>query len=51
MENYMWEKLVKIILNEVDELLARLEDYTHGEDGDDITDMRSKISKTLKELN
>lgn len=34
-------------LGEVGDLLSRLEDYTHGRDGVDITTARLNISKTL----
>jgi len=40
------------IANDIDEILTRLEDYTHGKDGDDITrcrgyiiDLRAKLKK------
>ena len=32
------------LLNEIDELLCHLEDFTHGKDGDAITKLRHKIS-------
>lgn len=35
------------ILEEVDELLARFEDFTHGKDGEDITKLRKKIGKLI----
>lgn len=35
------------ILEEVDELLARFEDFTHGKDGEDITKLRRKIGKLI----
>lgn len=38
----------KELLNEVDDLLVRLEDYTHGEDGRDVTKIRNKISLFMK---
>jgi hypothetical protein len=35
------------ILEEIDELLARFEDFTHGKDGEDITKLRGKIQRLL----
>ncbi len=37
------------LLTEIDDLLSRLEDYTHGKDGDDITKMRGKIIEAQKQ--
>jgi len=39
---------MKELLNEIDELLTRLEDFTHGKDGEDITKIRGKIQEQLK---
>lgn len=36
---------MKELLTEIDELLAHLEDFTHGQDGEDITRLRHKIAK------
>ena len=36
------------LLIDIDELLARLEDYTHGKDGEDITKMRNRIANVIK---
>lgn len=41
---------MKELLNEIDELLARLEDFTHGKDGEDITKTRAKIQKELGQV-
>ena len=38
-------------LNEVDEILAYLEDFMHGKDGADITHARKLIEQTITELN
>jgi len=38
----------KSLLNDIDELLCHLEDFTHGKDGDDITKMRKRIIDFLK---
>lgn len=35
----------KAILEEIDDLLARFEDFTHGKDGEEITKLRGKINK------
>lgn len=37
------------LLEEIDDLLARFEDFTHGKDGDDITKMRKKIRDSINE--
>lgn len=37
------EKPLRELLEEIDQLLTRLEDYTHGEDGKQITILRGKI--------
>lgn len=37
----------KAILEEIDELLARFEDFTHGKDGEEITKLRGKINRLL----
>ena len=39
----------KNLLLEIDDLLAHLEDFTHGKDGDDITEMRYKINQALED--
>lgn len=39
------------LLNEIDELLAHFEDFTHGKDGEDITKMRGKIASALRQYN
>jgi hypothetical protein len=39
------------LLNEIDELLARFEDFTHEKDGEDITKMRGKIALALRQYN
>lgn len=39
---------MKELLNEIDELLTRLEDFTHGKDGEDITKTRAKIAEALR---
>lgn len=33
----------KELLEDIDTLLARLEDFTHGRDGDEITSLRKKL--------
>lgn len=38
---------MKELLNEIDELLSRFEDFTHGEDGENITKLRGKIELAL----
>lgn len=38
---------MKELLNEIDELLTHLENYVHGKDGNDITEMRYKIRQAL----
>lgn len=38
---------MKELLNEIDELLTHLENYIHGKDGKDITEMRYKIRQAL----
>lgn len=38
------------LLFDIDELLARLEDYTHGSDGEDITRMRRRINDKLDKI-
>lgn len=40
---------MKALLNEIDDLLAHFEDFTHGKDGENITKIRGKISKVLSE--
>ncbi len=35
---------MKTLLNEIDDLLAHIEDYTHGAVGEEITKMRHKIA-------
>lgn len=45
------KKAMKELLNEIDELLAHFEDFTHGKDGKDITKMRGKIAMTLRQCN
>lgn len=37
------------LLNEIDELLTRLEDFTHGKEGEDITKIRGKIAEALRQ--
>lgn len=39
------------LLNEIDELLAHFEDFTHGKDGEDITKMRGRIALALRQYN
>ena len=39
------------LLNEIDELLAHFEDFTHGKDGEDITKMRCRIAIALRQYN
>lgn len=39
------------LLNDIDELLAKLEDFTHGEDGMEITRMRGRIANELNSYN
>lgn len=41
---------MKELLQEIDELLAHLEDFTHGKDGKAITEMRYKIQDHLKSV-
>lgn len=41
---------MKKLLDDIDDLLARLEDFTHGEDGMDITRMRKRISLAAYQL-
>ena len=40
---------MKKLLNEIDELLCHLENFTHGKDGNDITEMRYKIREALRQ--
>jgi hypothetical protein len=40
---------MKKLLEEIDDLLTRLENYINGKDGDDITEMRYKIREALKQ--
>ena len=40
---------MKKLLNEIDELLTHLENFTHGKDGDWITETRYKIQKALRQ--
>lgn len=40
-------KEAKELLNNTDDLLTRLEDYTHGKDGESITELRASINKFL----
>lgn len=35
----------KELINDIDDLLARFEDFTHGKDGDEITQIRKRISQ------
>lgn len=39
------------LLNEIDALLTRFEDFTHKKDGEDITKMRGKIALALRQYN
>lgn len=48
LEYFEKQKSSPEILEEVDELLARLEDFTHGKNGEDITKLRGKIQRLLK---
>jgi len=41
---------MKELLEEVDELLAHLEDFTHGEDGERITDLRFKVLEAIRKI-
>lgn len=41
---------IKELLEELDTLLSRLEDYTHGNDGKEITIMRGKIIDQQKTM-
>jgi len=36
---------MKELFEQIDELLSRLEDFTHGQDGEEITRLRGKIAK------
>lgn len=38
------------LLNDIDDLLAYMEDFTHGKDGEDITRMRRRIAFSLKSM-
>ncbi|MBP8113857.1 MAG: hypothetical protein KAY50_00800, partial [Chitinophagaceae bacterium] len=40
-------KEAKELLDNTDDLLTRLEDYTHGKDGESITELRALINKFL----
>lgn len=42
---------MKELLYEIDNLLMKLEDYTHGKDGDEITAIRHKIVEALRQNN
>ena len=42
---------MKKLLNEIDELLCHLENFTHGKDGNDITEMRYRIREALRQPN
>lgn len=39
------------LLTDIDELFAHLEDFTHGKDGEYISDMRRRIAIALKQYN
>lgn len=39
----------KNLLNDIDYLLCRFEDWMHGKDGNDVTLMRKRISDAIKE--
>lgn len=39
---------IKKLLEEIDDFLCYLEDFTHGSDGNKITELRHKIQYTLK---
>lgn len=41
---------IETLLEDIDELLARLEDHTHDEDGNDITIIRHRIETMLKKI-
>lgn len=41
---------METLLTEIDELLAHLEDFTHGKDGVDITKMRYRIAVELSKF-
>lgn len=38
---------MEALLIEIDDLLAKLENYVHGQDGEEITKMRAKIQEKL----
>ncbi len=40
---------MKELLNEIDDLLCHLENFIHGKDGNDITEMRYKIIEALRQ--
>lgn len=44
-ESISKEPTEKELLNDIDDLLARFEDFTHGKDGDEITQLRKRISQ------
>ena len=41
---------MEALLNDIDDLLASLEDTAHGEEGRLITEMRYRIQRELKNL-
>lgn len=41
---------IETLLEDIDDLLARLEDHTHDEDGKDITKIRHRIEKILLKM-
>lgn len=42
------EQVLNNLLNDTEEFLRHLEDFTHGKDGDTITELRHRINKFKK---
>ncbi|MEK6829117.1 MAG: hypothetical protein AABY15_03240 [Nanoarchaeota archaeon] len=42
---------MKVLLEDIDDLFAHFEDFTHGKDGEDITRIRKRIAMSLKQFN